>query len=78
MVAPITSSPTFDAGNPKVVFEGRYDFAGPNRVFDLSPDGMRFLMKKSSGAQTDDPVQPLDLVLVQNWFEELKRLVPVP
>ena len=78
MVAPITSSPSFQHGNPEVVFEGRYDFAGPFRVFDLSPDGKRFLVRKPADAQTDDSVVPLDLVLVQNWFEELTRLVPTP
>ncbi len=78
MVAPITSDPTFQHGNPEVVFEGRYAFAGPNRLFDLSPDGTRFLVRKPSGGQTDDAAVPLDLVLVQNWFEELTRLVPTP
>ena len=78
MVAPITSDPAFDSGNPEVVFEGRYDFTGPARVFDLSSEGTRFLLRKSADAQTDDSVAPLDLVLVQNWFEELKRLVPTP
>ena len=73
MVAPITSDPTFQHGNPGVVFEGRYNFADPFRVFHLSPDGKRFLVRKPSGAQTD---AALDLVLVQNWTEELKRLVP--
>ena len=76
MVAPITSNPTFDAGNSEVVFEGRYNFNGFARFFDLSPAGTRFLVTKPAGTQTDDSVAPLDLVLVQNWFEELTRLVP--
>ena len=78
MVAPIISNPTFDNGNSEVVFEGRYDFTGFFRLFDLSPDGMRFLVRKPAVAQTDNSVAPLDLVLVQNWFEELTRLVPTP
>ena len=73
MVVPVTSDPTFQHGNPEVVFEGRYDFGGFGRVFDLLPEGTRFLVKKPADAQTD---APLDLVLVQNWFEELTRLVP--
>ncbi len=77
MVAPIISASTFQYGNSEVVFEGGYDFAGPGRLFDLSPEGTRFLLRKPAGTQTDDSVAPLDLVLVQNWFEELKRLVPV-
>ena len=75
MVAPITSTPTFDAGNPEVVFEGRYGFNQFFRFFDLSPEDTRFLFTKPAGAQTD---APLELVLVQNWFEELTRLVPTP
>ena len=75
MVVPVTSDPTFQHGNPEVVFEGRYDFGDFGRVFDLSPEGTRFLVIKPVGAQTDTP---LDLVLVQNWTEELMRLVPVP
>ena len=78
MVTPITSDPSFDYGTSEVVFEGRYNFAGPFRVFDLSTEDTRFLVTKPLGAETDDAVAPLDLVLVQNWFEELKRLVPTP
>ena len=74
MVVPITSDPAFQHGNPAVVFEGRYDFSGVNfPLFDLSPEGTRFLVMKPLGAETDAPPE---LVLVQNWVEELKRLVP--
>ena len=34
-------------------------------------------MIKQSGAVTTEDDQ-LETLLVQNWFEELKRLVPVP
>ncbi len=54
--------------------------AGGNtgRRFDIAPDGQRFLMVKPGGAPTDDATAAPDLVLVQNWFEELQRLVPTP
>ena len=39
------------------------------------PDGQRFLMIKQGGA-SDQPAAPPSLVVVQNWGEELKRLVP--
>jgi hypothetical protein len=43
--------------------------------FDISPDGQRFVMiKEGGGSVTDAPPQ---IVVVQHWFEELKRLVPV-
>ena len=45
------------------------------RTYDVSPDGARFLrIKIKEGA--DDSSGPRNLVFVQNWFEELKRLVP--
>ncbi len=46
---------------------------------DASPDGQRFLMIKEA-AVTDAPAQlfePRDIIFIQNWHEELKRLVPV-
>jgi len=43
------------------------------RTFDVGVDGKRFLMIKQSN---DAPPQPQKLVLVQNWLEELKHVVP--
>ena len=47
---------------------------GPGRTFDVSADGQRFLMVKAGGAS--DASAPVTIVVVQNWHEELKRLVP--
>jgi hypothetical protein len=44
------------------------------RVYDVSPDGQRFLMIKAPGAGAG-PAPPA-LIVVQHWDEELKRLVP--
>ena len=44
------------------------------RTYDISPDGERFLMIKEGGL--GDETEPTQLILVQNWFEELNRLVP--
>jgi hypothetical protein len=44
-------------------------------MYDVSPDGQRFLMIKEDDAQ---PESNDELVVVQNWLEELKELVPVP
>jgi len=43
------------------------------RGYDLSLDSQRFLMVKF-GERKSTPVT--ELMVVQNWFEELKRLVP--
>jgi hypothetical protein len=53
---------------------GYFDSTAANsRAFDVSPDGQRFLMIKN--AETND-TPASTIVIVQNWLEELKRLVP--
>jgi hypothetical protein len=44
-------------------------------MYDVSPDGRRFLMIKEARPAGEAPPPP-QLVVVQNRFEELKRLVP--
>jgi hypothetical protein len=45
----------------------------PTRNWDISADGRRFLMEKLEERKS----QPItEMILVQNWAEELKRLVP--
>jgi hypothetical protein len=46
------------------------------RTYDVSLDGKRFLRIKLSDASPDNSSAPVNFVVVQNWFEELKRLVP--
>jgi serine/threonine-protein kinase len=62
------------AGTPAKLLDGPYILTIPNfggRLYDISPDGQRFLVLK----QVDTP-EPSTIVVVQNWFDELKRLVP--
>ena len=49
--------------------------AGEGRTYDVSPDGKRFLTIKPSGGP-EQTAASTSLIVVQNWFEELKRLVP--
>ena len=44
---------------------------GAGREYDVSPDG-RFLALKEGGAEGTTA----RIIVVQNWFEELRRLVP--
>jgi serine/threonine-protein kinase len=64
----------FYVGRPRLLFEqpglGHGD---PVRAWDLAPDGRSFLVTKL-GETKPEPVT--EMVLVQNWFEELKRLCP--
>ena len=74
MVVPVTFGPTFSAGAPRMLFEGRYGATAAIRGYDVTPDGRRFLMVR----QKERPaVSVSEMVLVQNWFEELKARVPV-
>ena len=40
------------------------------RMYDVSPDGERFLMLKPSG-RSEQAVGPASLVMIRNWFEDL-------
>jgi hypothetical protein len=42
------------------------------RTYDVSPDGQRFLLVKEDGLKSD--ADPPSVVVVLNWFGELKRL----
>ena len=65
---------SWSAGNPVKVLEGPYLTRGlrDKRTYDVSTDGNKFLMVKQLANQAAAP----QIVVVQNWVEELKRLVP--
>ena len=43
----------------------------------LHPDGDRFIFAQSVGAGAEDAgAEPVRLILVQNFFEELRQVVP--
>jgi len=70
---------TWAATVPVQLLEARY-FTGTSRAalgrtYDVSPDGRRFLMIKPDAGE-DSTAAPTSLVVVQNWDQELKRLVP--
>ena len=72
-----TQDQTLTAGSPKILFEGRYvSHSTPAgfQYYDISPDGKRFLMLKEG--ELSEAQGQINVIL--NWFEELKRLVPIP
>ena len=72
----VQSGTTLVAGRPQVLFEfAMLPVAGSNRPWDLAPDG-RFVIIGSAQADAGASAPAPSLILVQNWFEELKRLVP--
>jgi serine/threonine-protein kinase len=75
MAAAIETEPELSVGTPRTLFEGRFLPASSSdelaSSYDISPDGQRFLMIKR-----EQDLVPTELIVILNWFEELKRLVP--
>ena len=44
----------------------------------VSPDGERFLLLANATENADGEATQPQVIVVQNWFEELRRLVPTP
>ena len=72
MAVDIQTQPTFSTGKPRLLFEISPSLLAFSRMFDVTPDGQHFLMVKLS----EQELPATQLIVVQNWFEELKRLVP--
>ena len=73
MAVPVETDATFAHEAPEVLFEGDYHDAANGRTYDISPDGQRFLMIKEDPGTGENARQ---MIVVQHWFEELRRLVP--
>jgi len=76
MVAEVSLEPTFALGQQRVLFSGvgygGADFPQPiGHERKVSLDDQRFVMLRSMEVQAKSEV-----ILVENFFEELKRLVP--
>jgi eukaryotic-like serine/threonine-protein kinase len=77
MAVDVTLGHAFAAGKPRVLWEAmrtRYPGGTGGRTYDVAPDGRRFLMIQQRDSAPQPPVT--HVVLVQNWLEELTRLVP--
>ena len=70
-----TTGSTFRAGAPTTLFTKAYATPTLIRTYDVSPDGQRFLMIKEGAGGTENTPPP-NLVVVQHFGEELKRLLP--
>jgi hypothetical protein len=90
MAVSVRIEPSFSAEAPKTLFRGRYLSLSNIRAplllnsWDISPGSKRFLMikpptaaaKPSAGESTASAPQP-KIIVVLNWFKELKERVPV-
>jgi serine/threonine-protein kinase len=80
----VSPGTAWSPGKPERVLERVYLVGTtPGRTYDVSPDGQRFLMVTAN--QTDQQSladgelrrSEAGIVVFTNWFEEVKRLVPV-
>jgi serine/threonine-protein kinase len=75
----VERDPSWAATTPTLLVKAGY-FTTPGgffgRTYDISPDGQRFLMIKE-GDGSDQTAAAQSLIVVLNWVEELKRLVPL-
>jgi eukaryotic-like serine/threonine-protein kinase len=74
MAVGVTTQPALTLGKPCALFEGPYQMNQPARGYDVTADGQRFLLIQARERPPDVITQ---MIVVQNWFEELKRLPPV-
>ena len=83
MAVSVKTEPTFRLETPKTLFRGTYVSSDLRRgwillnPWDISPDGKRFLMIKPPESTAYAGGASLKINVVLNWFEELKRRVPV-
>jgi hypothetical protein len=62
---------TFSAAEPRPLFSASaYNLATSAGAYDVAPDGRRFLMVRPLTGPSET-----ELVLVQNWLEELRTRV---
>ena len=76
----VTTEPTFSFGRPVPLPGGGLPlnvFTNTALNHDIAPDGSRFVtMLEGTGDEASTTRN--EIVLVQNWFDELQRLVPAP
>ena len=72
MSVPVQPGSAFIAGQPTAVFTIP---AGASEAYDVAPDG-RFLFHFQRAMRADEEAPRQEIIIVQNWFEELKARVP--
>jgi WD40 repeat protein len=78
MAVPIRTSPTFSVGTPTKVVDPGFVVTSPTRTYDVSRDGRRVLVIKNPQADLSGKATPASMIVVLNWFEELKARLPNP
>ena len=79
LAVPVQTKPEFQAGTPVELFRGNYFISTPPFSYDVTEDGQRFLFIKTVEEMGEDELpesRETNLMVVDNWFAELKRLAP--
>jgi len=74
VAVPVSTEGGFKLGRAQSLFKDVYVPRPTSRNYDIHPDGKRFLMIKEVEGQEQGPIT--ELIVVENWFEKLKRRVP--
>jgi len=72
-----TSGNSFSPGKSRVWSERQLGDWGVNRMYDLAPDGKRFAVILDTD-QTGDSKPATSVAVLVNFFDELRRRVPLP
>ena len=72
MAVAVSTGSTFGFKSPTWLFDSRYRIFGQPWSYDVAADGRFLMIRPTTEAQTSPQV-----VVVLNWHEELKRLVPL-
>jgi hypothetical protein len=72
MSVPVETGSTFSSEIASRLIDFSQIVLDLGRFYDVSPDGKRFLIAKGDAEQGGAQIR-----VILNWFEELKRLVPV-
>jgi serine/threonine-protein kinase len=72
VAVPVQTEGGFSLGRAQSLFEDVYVTDSNCRSYDIHPDGKRFLMMK----EVEEEVPLTELIVVENWFEDLKRRAP--
>ena len=69
MAVSVTTSPAFSVGAAQPLFEDRAVLGGRGQLYDVTPDGQRFVVVETLGdADTGQAIH-----VVENWYEEFRE-----
>ena len=72
----IATEPSFSFTEERRVPIDDFILIGGFRSYDIAPDGERFVMVFPAAESDSDEDPHAEIIIVQNWFEEIKRLLP--